>query len=173
MDLSPRMSASKFFPVAELPLPQALLLLMLLVGCHSEPAPQATAVTHTAPGSGAHIGDVDWFVDRAESSGLPFSYFNGMSGDFYFPEMLPAGVALFDYDNDGDLDVFFVQGQMLGDTKTVSQATIQPASLPLKGRLFRNDLQINPDGTRAPHFTDVTEKKGIDPHGFGVVAAAA
>ena len=37
-----------------------------------------------------------------------------MSGKFYYPEIMAPGVALFDYDNDGDLDVFLVQGQMLG-----------------------------------------------------------
>jgi enediyne biosynthesis protein E4 len=151
----------------------SVLLLALLMGCHSQPAPQATGVTHTAAASGAYNGNLDWFVDRAENSGLQFSYFNGMAGDFYFPEMLPAGVALFDYDNDGDLDVFFVQGGMLGDTKAVSQAIIQPASLPLNGRLFRNDLQIKPDGTRTMHFTDVTKQSGIDAHGYGMGVAAA
>ena len=160
------------FPGVATAVPSALLL-ALLTGCHSEPAPQAAANTATAAGRGAQIGDVDWFVDRAESSGLQFSYFNGMAGDFYFPEMLPAGVALFDYDNDGDLDVFFVQGGMLGDKKSVSQAIIQPGSLPLNGRLFRNDLQINPDGTRTMHFTDVTKESGIDTHGYGMGVAAA
>src|SRR5438094_9032825 len=87
--------------------------------------------------------------------------------------MLPGGVALLDYDNDGDLDVFFVQGQMLGEGKTLDDATIRPASLPLNGRLFRNDLVVNADGTRTPHFTDVTEESGIDTHGYGRVVAAA
>ena len=95
-----------------------------------------------------------------------------MAGDFYFPEMLPGGVALLDYDNDGDLDVFFVQGQMLGVGKTLSDAIIPPASVPLKGRLFRNDLIVNPDGTRTLHFTDVTEQSGIDAHGYGMGVAA-
>lgn len=94
-----------------------------------------------------------------------------MSGEFHFPEMLPGGVALLDYDNDGDLDIFFVQGQMLGG-KTLREAIIQPASLPLKGRLFRNDLVVNPDGTRTLHFTDVTEQSGIDAHGYGMGVAA-
>src|SRR5205823_10614117 len=55
----------------------------------------------------------------------------------------------------------------------IGQATIQPASLPLKGRLFRNDLQVNPDGTRTLHFTDVTEQSGIDARGYGMGVAAA
>lgn len=89
-------------------LPQALprgrgvlrLVLACLAGplasaCRSEP--EATRAT-PAPAA-------DWFVDRAEAAGLRFAYFNGMSGHYYFPEMLGGGVALVDYDNDGDLDV--------------------------------------------------------------------
>src|SRR5438034_3333210 len=87
--------------------------------------------------------------------------------------MLPGGVALLDYDNDGDLDVFFVQGQMLGERKTLSQATIPPVSVPLRGQLFRNDLVVNPDGTHTLHFTDVTGQSGIDTHGYGMGVAAA
>ena len=56
----------------------------------------------------------DWFVDEAGPSGLVFTHVNGMSGQFYMPEVLAPGVALFDYDNDGDLDVYLVQGQPLG-----------------------------------------------------------
>jgi hypothetical protein len=146
-----------------------LLMLGLVAGCHSDSSPRTSPVTS---GAVAHGGGREWFVDRATESGLRFTYFNGMSGEFYYPEMLPGGVALLDYDNDGDLDVFFVQGQMLGG-KTLSDATIPPASLPLKGRLFRNDLVVNPDGSRALHFTDVTEHSGIDTHGYSMGVAAA
>src|SRR6266436_6785516 len=136
----------------------ALLVLGLFAACRSDSTPRTTAAS-------------EWFVDRATESGLNFTYFNGMSGEFYFPEMLPAGVALLDYDNDGDLDVFVVQGQMLGEGKTLGQATIPPASLPLRGRLYRNDLHVLPDGTRTLHFTDVTEQSGIDAHGYGMGVA--
>src|ERR1700704_6190391 len=131
MDLPLGVGALTFSRAAMLTLPGALLL-MMVSGCRSEPAPQSGAVT-LPMSSGAQASD--WFVDRAADTGLRFSYFNGMAGDFYFPEMLPGGVALFDYDNDGDLDVFFVQGRMIPDSKPIDQATIPPASLPLKGRL--------------------------------------
>jgi len=113
----------------------------------------------------------DWFVDRAQASGLDFTYFNGMSGDFYFPEMMGGGVGLFDYDNDGDLDIYFAQGQMLGPGKTIGQAIIPPRSLPLGGRLYRNDLTIHADGTRTLHFTDVTEQSGIKASDYGMGVA--
>ena len=149
-----------------------LVVLGLLVGCYSDSSPRSTGAAANSAAGGANSGASEWFVDRAIESGLMFTYFNGMSGEFYFPEMLPGGVALLDYDNDGDLDVFFVQGQMLGARKTLSDAAIPPVSVPLKARLFRNDLVVNPDGTRTLHFTDVTERSGIDAHGYGMGVAA-
>ena len=43
--------------------------------------------------------------------------------------------------------------------------------MPLTGRLFRNDLEIRPDGTRTLHFTDVTDRSGIDARGYGMGVA--
>src|SRR5947207_9139012 len=151
----------------------ALLVLSLLTGCRSDSSPHATSETSSVGAAGVNDADSEWFVDRANDTGLRFTYFNGMSGEFYFPEMLPGGVALLDYDNDGDLDIFFVQGRMLGEGRTLSDATIPPVSLPLRGRLFRNDLVVKPDGTRTLHFTDVTGQSGIDTHGYGMGVAAA
>ena len=125
------------------------------------------------PSPGLTGGELEWFVDRAQATGLDFVHFNGMTGSFYQPEIMGPGVALFDYDNDGDLDVYLVQGQMLGSGKTIDNALLKPAGpLPLKGRLYRNDLQIHADGTRTLRFTDVTETSGIDARGYGMGAAA-
>jgi hypothetical protein len=107
--------------------------------------------------------DEEWFVDRAAAAGIDFVHFNGMSGRFYQPEIMGPGVAMFDYDNDGDLDVYLVQGGRLGEGKTLTD--------PPRGRLFRNDLTVNPDGTRTQHFTDVTDQSGINARGYGMGVA--
>src|SRR5712691_5660856 len=115
----------------------------------------------------------EWFIDRAADAGLHFTHFNGMSGSVYYAEHMGAGVALFDYDNDGDLDVFLVQGQMLGAGKTLKDALFPPKDgKPIRGRLYRNDLETRPDGSRVLHFTDVTEASGINANGYGMGAAA-
>src|SRR5262245_10174754 len=105
----------------------------------------------------------EWFTDRAEETGLDFVHFNGASGAFYYPEILPPGVALFDYDNDGDLDVYLVQGKALGPGKPF----VEPRA-PIGGRLYRNDLQGH-----TLHFTDVTEASGIVATQYGLGVAAA
>src|SRR5262245_60629681 len=113
----------------------------------------------------------EWFVDAAPASNLRFTHFNGMSGEFYYPEIMAPGVALFDYDNDGDLDVFVVQGRMLG-SKPIDRAWFPPRGESASGgRLFRNDLEVAADGRRTQHFTDVTEKSGIRANGYGMGVA--
>ena len=112
----------------------------------------------------------EWFTDRARETGLDFVHFNGMTGSFVFPEVIPPGVALLDYDNDSDLDVFVAQGQML-EKKAPSDA-LRPPQGPLTSRLFRNDLDVHPDGTRALRFTDVTGASRIAVRGYAMGTAA-
>ena len=111
----------------------------------------------------------EWFTERARAVGLDFNHFNGMSGEFYFEEMMGSGSALLDFDNDGDLDVYVVQGQMLGPRKTLADALIPPRmALPLTDRLYRNDLEVRGDGSRTLRFTDVTKGSGLDVQTYGM-----
>ncbi len=108
--------------------------------------------------------DEPLFVDDAAAAGLKFTHVNGASGHYYMAEQMGAGVALFDYDNDGDLDVFLVQGGPLDSGS--------PAKSPANtSRLFRNDLTVGPDGQRKLHFTDVTERAGVALQAYGMGAA--
>jgi hypothetical protein len=116
----------------------------------------------------AAAGEVDWFVDRAEATGLDFVHVNGMTGRFYQPEISGSGAALFDYDNDGDLDVWLVQGGRLEPGPPQLAATGADAG----GRLYRNELEVRPDGTRTLRFTDVTKSSGIAARGYGQGVAA-
>jgi enediyne biosynthesis protein E4 len=112
------------------------------------------------------------FTDRTRESGIDFVHFNGMSGKHYYPEMIGSGVALFDYDNDGDLDIFLVQGSMLGPNNDRSQTVFRPEGL-LRGRLYRNDSIRHADGSCTLKFTDVTQESGLDVRGYGMGVAAA
>ncbi len=136
----------------------------------------STSSSESLPLSPANSGPEEsaWFVDVARQAGIHFLHFNGMSGEFYFPEIKGAGVGLFDFDNDGDLDVYLAQGRMLGPGKTIRDATFPPPEeiLPLKDRLFRNDLTRGADGRPILKFVDVTEASGIVEDEFGLGVAA-
>ncbi|MGD2114552.1 MAG: CRTAC1 family protein [Acidobacteriota bacterium] len=94
------------------------------------------------------------FDDVAEEWGLDFHHHHGGSGERYMVETVVGGVVLFDYDGDGDVDVFFVDGgELPGYTGP------EPRS-----RLLRND-----GGGR---FADVTAGSGIDGPSYGAGGAA-
>jgi len=95
--------------------------------------------------------------DVTEQVGIDFVHTGGVKGDFYFPEIVGPGAALFDYDNDGDLDLYLVQS---GDL------ALAPDQEP-RDRLFRNDLENG-----ELKFTEVTDEAGIDARGFGKGVAA-
>jgi hypothetical protein len=85
------------------------------------------------------------FIDIAEKAGITVkTVYGGLDTKKYIIETTGTGVAIFDYDNDGWPDIFFVNGTTLDTAKTSKGPT---------NHLYRN----NHDGT----FTDVTEKAGL------------
>ncbi len=136
----------------------------------------AAAAARQGPVRPASTATEEIFSERAKESGIDFVHFNGMSGAHYYPEVMGSGVALFDYDNDGDLDIFLVQGAMLGPNLGPNTAQSQPIfqpQLPLRGRLYRNDSVVHADGSCTLKFVDVTEESGISATGYGMGVAAA
>jgi enediyne biosynthesis protein E4 len=142
-----------------------VLAAVTMVSCGGSTAPATTTTTSTAQ-------DESYFVEQAAAAGIDFVHFNGMSGEYYYPEIMAPGVGLFDFDNDGDLDLYLVQSQMLGKGKTIKDALFPPKG-PLKDRLYRNDLTVGADGKKTLHFTDVTEQAGINIQTYGMGVAAA
>ncbi len=110
------------------------------------------------------------FTEVAAGSGLDFVHFNGMSGELYFSEVAGAGIGVLDCDNDGDLDVYFSQGALLGTGKTLDDALFPPPEGALAGdRLYRNELQASAGRLK---FRDVTEASGLKAMVYGMGVAA-
>ena len=84
----------------------------------------------------------------AKSVGLNFRHFNGKTGELLLPEIMGSGVALLDYDGDGDLDIFLVQG---APYRKAGKPPLEAIPATLSDRLFRNELKEK--GRLA--FTDV------------------
>jgi hypothetical protein len=106
------------------------------------------------------------FEDVSKQVGIDFWQYSGATGEMLLPEMVGSGAALFDYDNDGDMDVFLVQGYPTAP-QGKPLVPIPPGWKP-GNRLFRNNLSETGKLT----FTDVTEASGLGyaDKGMGVAA---
>jgi hypothetical protein len=97
-----------------------------------------------------------WFVDVAAAAGVSFRHVNGASADRHLHEIMSGGGLFFDYDNDGWLDIFLVDGGSLTNPAVAAQA---------RHRLFRN----RGNGT----FEDRSASAGITHRSYGMGACSA
>ena len=102
------------------------------------------------------------FVDVTAQLGINFQYRSSHTSRKYLLETMGAGVALFDYDNDGRLDIFLVNGAPLADP-TLKGTIPQKNGPDYWNRLYHQ----KPNGT----FEDVTERAGLQGTGYGMGVA--
>ena len=138
----------------------AFALAAILPGClvaKAQNSSSASVITHQAatatPGK---------FVDVTTASGVHFQGQAYHTAKKYLIETMGSGVALFDYDNDGRLDIFFANGAVLTDP--TAPGTIPQKSGPKdSNRLYHQ----KDDGT----FEDVTDKAGLAGAGYDMGVA--
>jgi hypothetical protein len=126
---------------------------VLLIGAAARQTSPTTSLEKPFPGK---------FIDVTSALGVQFNYLSSHTPKHYLLETMGGGVALFDYDNDGRLDIFLVNGAPLEDPTS-------KGSIPQKtGQNYWNRLfHQKPDGT----FEDVTEKAGLQGVGYGMGVA--
>lgn len=110
-----------------------------------------------APAMASDVAPVD-LRDITDATGITFVHTDGSSGRRYIVETVASGLATFDYDGDGLIDIYFLNGAPLPGSE------VDPDDPPTN-RLYRN----NGDGT----FTDVTRAAGVGDPGFGLGVAVA
>ena len=94
--------------------------------------------------------------DLTQATGITFRHTDGGSGQRYLVEVYTAGLACFDYNQDGLIDIYFINGAPLKGADTKARP---------RNALYRNDGDF--------HFTDVTDQSGLGDTGFGLGVAVA
>ncbi len=100
------------------------------------------------------------FVDATKEAGIDFKHYNGKTEHKHIIETMGSGVVFFDYDGDGNVDLYFVNSGVVPVEGVTNQSTQQTAG----NVLYRNDGK--------GHFTDVTDTAGCGDTGYGMAASA-
>src|SRR5947209_3681876 len=104
------------------------------------------------------------FLDVTKQSGVEFRLENSPTSEKFLPETMGGGVALLDYDNDGRLDIFFVNGARLSPSMNAKDSPDKSDP-----RFWNRMFHQNKDGS----FEDVTERAGLRGDGYSMGVAAA
>jgi len=100
-----------------------------------------------------------WFEEVSTTLGLTFSHLRAVEASYRLPEIMSGGVCWLDYDGDGDLDLYLVQGGALEAAELSQEVSGSPGN-----ELFRND--------GAAGFRRVTEVAGVGDRSYGMGCAA-
>jgi hypothetical protein len=142
--------------MVSLPQHVCLILILLLAPLLTLGVPNPAA---SPPQESANPGH---FVDATNKLGIHFQQYSSPTSKKYLLETMGSGVAVFDYDNDGRLDIFFANGARLDDP--TPKGTIPKKDDPKYwNRLYHQKA----DGT----FEDVTEKAGLAGVGYSTGVA--
>ncbi len=142
----------------------SLFLVLGLVGQLSCAQTAAGKVQSSGGNANAAAMVPGHFVDITDKAGIKFLHQAPHTSKKYLIETMGSGVALFDCDNDGRLDIFLVNGAPFTDP-TPKGFIPQKTGPEYWNRLFHQ----KPDGT----FEDVTEKAGLKGIGYGMGVAVA
>ena len=130
----------------------SLTLLSLLALLMPQPAlhPQSSPKALTSPAQASPDSPI-----RFTYQPIDFQLETDETPERHAPETMAGGVAVFDYNNDGKLDIFFTNGADIH--------TLRKSSPKYRNRLFENDGK--------GHFTDVTDKAGLAGTGYDMGVA--
>ena len=134
------------------------------------PVPQRTGRSYstpdlpkTPPTPGPQAPSPVTFADITTQTGITFRHAASKTSLKYLLETMGGGVAVFDYDNDGRMDLFFTNGALLKDPMPISEMPDKR-----EPKYWNRLYQQKADGT----FADVTERAGLKGDGYGMGAAA-
>ncbi|MBC7932935.1 MAG: CRTAC1 family protein [Rubrivivax sp.] len=125
---------------------------------------ESSSPARKPPGSAPQSQSPVTFTDITAQSGIAFRHAASPTSRKYLPETMGGGVALFDFDKDGRLDLFFTNGARLEDPMP-KNARPDKRDARFWNRLFHQKA----DGS----FEDVTERAGLRGEGYSMGAAAA
>lgn len=136
-------------------------ILLLISGCISEPDKRLSSAFQSPREVHNEEGLEIQFSDVTEEAGLDFTLVSGSPEQRYILEAMAGGVAFVDYDGDGYLDVFMVNGTRIGDPP-------QEAF----NRLYRNSAAPGIAGAEKRVFREVSREAGLKRSGWGMGCAA-